>query len=111
LLPPCDFVCFLLAGYISTLLFPVVPIGSTILVDRDTVALIGALLAPFILYNQQFGATAGRGEARGLFSSFAMRFALRERSRLRQRGPRLRHRPGHARAGTSHRSFGYGAVK
>jgi Undecaprenyl-phosphate glucose phosphotransferase len=75
-LPPCDFVCLLLAGYVSTLLFPIVPFSPAILIGRDSVALIGALLAPFILYDPQFAVAIGSRRTPGMVSSFLMRFVL-----------------------------------
>jgi Undecaprenyl-phosphate glucose phosphotransferase len=80
LLPPCDFVCFLLAGYISTLvyslLFPPAPLDSAIAIGRGNVALIGAVLAPFILYDRHFAAAVARRETFALACSYALRFVL-----------------------------------
>ncbi len=80
LLPPCDFVCFLLAGYISTLvyslLFPLAPLDSTIAIGRGNVALIGAVLAPFILYDRHFATAVSRRETVALVSQYALRFML-----------------------------------
>jgi Undecaprenyl-phosphate glucose phosphotransferase len=80
LLPPCDFVCFLLAGYISTLvyslLFPLAPLDAAIATGRGNVALIGAALAPFILYDRHFAAAVSRRKAVALVGSYALRFLL-----------------------------------
>jgi Undecaprenyl-phosphate glucose phosphotransferase len=80
LIPPCDFVCFLLAGYLSTqvysLLFPLAPLDSAIAIGRGSVALIGAVLAPFILYDRNFGAAASRRETFTLACQHALRFML-----------------------------------
>lgn len=80
LLPPCDFVCFLLAGYLSTLvyslLFPHAPLDSTIAAGRGNVALIGAVLAPFILYDRHFAAAVSRRETVSLISHYAGSFML-----------------------------------
>ncbi|MBC7982498.1 MAG: undecaprenyl-phosphate glucose phosphotransferase [Candidatus Obscuribacterales bacterium] len=79
-LPLCDFVCLLLAGYISTLLYSIAfataPLSPTIWIDRGNVALIGAVLAPFILYDQHFAAAASRQQTWTLIRSYVMRFIL-----------------------------------
>ena len=80
LLPPCDFVCFLLAGYVSTLvyslLFPLAAPDSAIAIGRGNVALIGAVLAAFILYDRNFAAAVARRETVALVCSYGLRFVL-----------------------------------
>lgn len=75
-LPLCDCICLLLAGYVSTLLFPIVPFSSAVLVGRDSVALIAALLAPFILYDPKFAAAIGGRRTAVTIRTFLMRFVL-----------------------------------
>ena len=80
LLPPCDFVCFLLAGFIGTLLYallgPHVPLDSAVAVSRSNVALIGAVLAPFVLYDRDFAATVARRYTATVIGMFGLRFAV-----------------------------------
>jgi Undecaprenyl-phosphate glucose phosphotransferase len=80
LLPPCDFVCFLLGGIVGTLLHallvPHAPFDSAVAVSRSNVALIGALLAPFVLYDQTFAATVARRYTATLVGMFGLRFAV-----------------------------------
>lgn len=80
LLPPCDFVCFLLAGFIGTLLHallvPHAPFDSAVAVSRGNVALIGAVLAPFVLYDQNFAATVARRYTATLIGMFGLRFTV-----------------------------------
>ena len=79
LLPPCDFVCFLLAGFIGTLLYwlliPHTPLDSAVAVSRGNAALIGAVLAPFVLYDQNFAVTISRRYA-ATVGMFGLRFAV-----------------------------------
>jgi Undecaprenyl-phosphate glucose phosphotransferase len=80
LLPPCDFGCFLLAGLIGTLLhallFPHLPLDSVAAVSRSNVALIGAVLAPFVLYDRDFAAQVRRRNTAALIGVFGFRFVL-----------------------------------
>jgi Undecaprenyl-phosphate glucose phosphotransferase len=80
LLPPCDFVCFLLAGFIGTLLHallvPHASLDSAVAVSRSNVALIGAVLAPFVLYDQNFAATVARRYTATVIGMFGLRFAV-----------------------------------
>ncbi len=80
LLPPCDFVCLLAAGYLSSLLyslfFPDALFSSAVWNNRGNVALIGAVLAPIILYDQNFAVTAARRQTTKLIRAFAVRFVL-----------------------------------
>jgi Undecaprenyl-phosphate glucose phosphotransferase len=80
LLPPCDFVCFLLAGFVGTLLYalfvPGAPLESAVAVSRGNVALIGAVLAPFFLYDGNFAAAVGRRHTSALIAMFGLRFVL-----------------------------------
>jgi Undecaprenyl-phosphate glucose phosphotransferase len=79
LLPPCDFVCFLLAGFIGTLLHallvPHVLLDSAVAVSRGNVALIGAVLAPFVLYDQNFAVAVCR-RYKATVGMFGLRFAV-----------------------------------
>ena len=80
LLPPLDFGCFLLAGFIGTLLYavsaPHAPLDSAVAVSRGNVALIGAVLAPFVLYDRNFAAAVGRRRTASLIGLFGLRFTL-----------------------------------
>jgi Undecaprenyl-phosphate glucose phosphotransferase len=80
LLPPCDFACLLLAAYISTflhsLLFPGLPVAAAIWVERSNAAIIGAVLIPFLLYDQHFAMSASRGQRRKLIRSYVHRCLL-----------------------------------
>jgi Undecaprenyl-phosphate glucose phosphotransferase len=80
LLPPVDFGCFLLAGFIGTLLYalfvPGAPLDSAVAVSRGDVALIGAVLAPFVLYDRNFAAAVGRRYTASLIGLFSLRFVL-----------------------------------
>ncbi len=80
LLPPGDFGCFLLAGFIATVLHalfvPNAPLDSAIAASRGNVALIGAVLAPFVLYDRNFAAAVGRRHVNVLVGMFGLRFAL-----------------------------------
>lgn len=80
LLPPCDFGCFLLAGMVGTLLhalfFPYALLDSAAAVGRSNVALIGAVLAPFVLYDPNFAAAVGRRYTAALIGVFGLRFVL-----------------------------------
>ncbi len=80
LLPPCDFGCFLLAGLIGTLLHalfvPYTLLDSAVAASRSNVALIGAVLAPFVLYDPNFAAAVSRRHTAALIGVFGLRFAL-----------------------------------
>jgi Undecaprenyl-phosphate glucose phosphotransferase len=80
LLPPLDFGCFLLGGFIGTLLYalfvPHAPLDSAVAVSRGNVALIGAVLAPFVLYDRNFAAAVGRRHTASLIGLFGLRFVL-----------------------------------
>jgi Undecaprenyl-phosphate glucose phosphotransferase len=80
LLPPIDFICFLLAGFIGTLLYSLfvtaAPLDASVAVGRGSVALIGALLAPFVLYDQNFAAAVSRRRMSALTATFGLRFLL-----------------------------------
>ncbi len=80
LVPPLDFGCFLLAGFIGTLLYalfvPHEPLDSAVAISRGNAALIGAVLAPFVLYDRNFAAAVGRRNAAPLVGQFVLRFAL-----------------------------------
>ncbi len=80
LLPPCDVACVLLAGLIASLLYALfVPIGqldSVVAVSRGNVTLIGAVLAPFVLYDRDFAVAIGRRQTAAVLGEFSLRFAL-----------------------------------
>jgi len=80
LLPPCDVVCFLLAGFVGSLLYalmvPHAALDAAVAVSRTNVALIGAVLAPFFLYDRNFAAAVGRRHTSALIGMFGLRFVL-----------------------------------
>jgi len=80
LLPPIDFICFLLAGLIGTLLYSLfvtaAPLDASVAVGRGSVALIGAVLAPFVLYDRNFAAAISRRHMTALIGMFGLRFVL-----------------------------------
>jgi Undecaprenyl-phosphate glucose phosphotransferase len=80
LLPPADFVCFLFAGLIGTLLYgllaPNVPLAAIVTVGRGNVALIGAVLAPFVLYDRDFATVVASRQVIAAIGAFVWRFAL-----------------------------------
>ncbi len=80
LLPPIDFACFLLAGFIGTLLYSLfvtaAPLDAAVAIGRGSVALIGAVLAPFVLYDRNFAAEVSRRRMTALIGMFGLRFAL-----------------------------------
>ena len=80
LLPLCDFLCIVAAASFSTLLYRHwwVPQGAaaSIASDLAQAALVAAVLAPFILYDKQFGAVASRGRMAALMRSHVLRFSM-----------------------------------
>jgi len=79
LLPLCDFACVLLAASLSTLLYtrwftPGMTPGTAHALERAT--LVAAVLAPFALYDREFGLLASRQRLRVLIRSHALRFVL-----------------------------------
>jgi Undecaprenyl-phosphate glucose phosphotransferase len=80
LLPPFDFGCFLFAGFIGSLLYalfvPNALLDAAVAVSRGNVALIGAVLAPFVLYDRNFAAAVGRRHTTSLIGLFSLRFLL-----------------------------------
>ena len=80
LLPPCDLLCLLFAGYLSTLLysllFPGFAVNSGVWMERGNAALIGAVIIPFLLYDAHFAVTASRGQTTKLIRSYTHRCLL-----------------------------------
>ena len=80
LLPLCDILTLLLAGYLSTLLYTgtlgsvSLPIGSW--AAFGPAVLVAAVLAPFILYDKQFGLLASRAQGALLVRGHGLRFVL-----------------------------------
>lgn len=76
-LPLCDFVSLLVAAYLGSALYALLfsaPVGATMWIDRGNVALIGAVLTPFILYDQRFAATVILRRYGKLLQSYGLRF-------------------------------------
>ena len=80
LLPLMDFVCIFFATSISSLLwFEWASAHGPVHGVRDGIAraaLFGSVLAPFILYDKQFGITASQGRFSALVRSHALRFSI-----------------------------------
>ena len=80
LLPPLDFGCFLLAGFVGTLLYglfaPAAPVDPVVAISRGNVALIGGMLAPFVLYDRNFAAAVSRRHMAPVLGPFGLRFVL-----------------------------------
>jgi Undecaprenyl-phosphate glucose phosphotransferase len=84
LLPPCDFIAFLFAAYLSSVVYsiaaltpPALPATPDLVwMYRSNMALLGASLAAFILYDQQFANLATRGSSLAIVRSFLFRFAV-----------------------------------
>ena len=72
LLPLGDILTLLFCGYLSMAL-SAVTLGSA---GAWAAVLVAALLAPFILYDKQFGVIASRGQRAALVRAHAVRFAL-----------------------------------
>ena len=75
-----DPLCIVAAASFSTLLYRHwwVPQGAaaSIASDLAQAALVAAVLAPFILYDKQFGAVASRGRMAALMRSHVLRFSM-----------------------------------
>lgn len=78
LLPLGDILAFLLAGYLSTLLYVTAAevLPGTAWASFSPAVLVGALLAPFILYDKQFGLLASRAQHLLLLRGHLLRFML-----------------------------------
>ena len=80
LLPLCDFLCVYAAASFSTWLYSrwLMPPGAATGVSSALAhaALVAAVLAPFILYDRQFGAVASRGRMAALMGSHVLRFSM-----------------------------------
>ena len=80
LLPLGDFVCLVLAAFLSTFIYThwLAPLNlaPNFGTDFAQAALIVAVLASFILYDQRFGAVASRGPKSLWIRSYALRFTL-----------------------------------
>jgi Undecaprenyl-phosphate glucose phosphotransferase len=80
LLPPCDFICLLVAAHSSTLLysllFPELMTSARLWIDRGNAAMIGAVVIPFLLYDAHFAVSASRGHTRQLIRSYTHRCLL-----------------------------------
>ena len=80
ILPLIDILTLLLAGYLSTLLYAgtlgsvSLPIGSW--AAFGPAVLVAAVLAPFILYDKQFGLLASRAQGALLVRGHGLRFVL-----------------------------------
>ena len=75
-----DILCVLLAASLSTLFYTywLAPLSLTPDFGRacEQAALVAAVLAPFILYDQRFGAVASRGQMSLLVRAYTVRFTL-----------------------------------
>jgi len=75
-LPPCDFVALLLAAELSWILYLLLGnIGTPVWPHQNSLSLVGALLAPFFLYDPQFAALASQRKTSRLLRSYVLRFA------------------------------------
>lgn len=77
LLPLCDFAGLLAAGYFSLAAFAASAIARPeVWTEFYWLTWIAAGLAPFMLYDQRFGASAGEGRGAALALGFVRRFLL-----------------------------------
>jgi Undecaprenyl-phosphate glucose phosphotransferase len=80
LLPLGDFACILLAATLSTVLYKIVfnqfELNHSIEKDINQTALIMAVLAAFLFYDQHFGVVASREQHAMLIRSHLLRFSL-----------------------------------
>ena len=71
-----DMLCLLLAASLSTLFYTTFFAPLSFAGGFEQAAWVAAVLAPFILFDQRFGAAASRGRMSLLIRSYALRFTL-----------------------------------
>ncbi|MBI3545105.1 MAG: WecB/TagA/CpsF family glycosyltransferase [Gammaproteobacteria bacterium] len=75
-----DLPCLLLASLVSSFLYThwLTPLALTSSLGKDfeQIALVAAVLAPFMLHDKRFGSSASRGRIPALVSSYIFRFTL-----------------------------------
>ncbi len=87
ILPPCDFIAFLFAAYVCSIVYSLAALPAPALTAtpglvwmyRSNMALLGASLAAFVLYDQQFAnlvTRATRATTVAVIRSFLFRFAI-----------------------------------